>query len=83
MNMRSRSRATGPIFLVLERQLLNEITRIAGSVLGAATFLYCGYTGFDAVVAVRAYSACQAAAAAAVIPVTLLTIRSTGLVAAE
>jgi hypothetical protein len=42
--------------------------------------LYCGYTGFDAVVAVWAYSTCQVAA---VIPVTLMAIRSTGLVVAE
>jgi O-antigen/teichoic acid export membrane protein len=77
------SRATGPILLVLERQLLNAVTQIAGPVLGAAAFLFCGYHGLDAVAAVWAYSTCQAVAAAAVIPATLLAIRSAGLVAAE
>jgi O-antigen/teichoic acid export membrane protein len=51
-----------------------------GLLATGSLFLYRGYTGFDAVVAVWAYSTCQVAA---VIPVTLMAIRSTGLVVAE
>jgi O-antigen/teichoic acid export membrane protein len=68
------TRVTGPLLLVLERQVLNAITQIGGPLFGVAAFLFCGYRGLDAVVAVWAYSTCQAIAAASVIPATLMAI---------
>jgi O-antigen/teichoic acid export membrane protein len=69
------SRSSGPLLLVMGKQVLSSITQIAGPACGAIAFVICGSLGMDPLASVWAYCLCQGSAAAAVIPITLIALR--------